>query len=202
MKKIILTATAVFALSFANAQDVKFGAKAGINIASIGGDSFGYDINSKVGIQIGGFAEIKVSDQFAIQPELLFSSQGAKSKISEPDYKEENTLNLSYLNIPIMVKYYLADKLSLEAGPQIGFLLSAKNKYTITDTGVTESGTDDAKADFKSIDFGLNFGAGYDFTDNVSAGIRYNIGLSNINKESILGSNHNGVFSLALGYKF
>ncbi|RZJ55928.1 MAG: PorT family protein, partial [Flavobacterium sp.] len=35
---------------------------------------------------------------------------------------------LSYLNVPIMAKYYVIEKLSLEAGPQIGFLLSAKNQ--------------------------------------------------------------------------
>ncbi|RZJ50008.1 MAG: PorT family protein, partial [Flavobacterium sp.] len=99
---------------------------------------------------------------------------------------------LSYLNVPIMAKYYVIEKLSLEAGPQIGFLLSAKNQV------------DDLKDSFKSVDFGLNLGASYDITEHFFAGVRYNIGLSNIADvpdESDYKTN-NSVVSVSVGYKF
>jgi len=93
-----------------------------------------------------------------------------------------------------MAKYYVAKSFSLEAGPQIGFLVSAKSE------GV------DVKDFVESIDFGLNLGAGYDFTEKFSAGLRYNFGLSNIAKtEPGDGDNtdiKNGVFSISVGYKF
>jgi opacity protein-like surface antigen len=187
MKKVILTAAAVFAFGFANAQDVKFGVKGGLNVATLTGDID--DVSSKVGFHIGGFAEIKVSDKFAVQPELLFSTQGAKSD-------GDGKLNLSYINIPVMAKFYVADAFSLEAGPQIGFLTTAK-----ADGGSVEV---DIKDEMKSVDFGLNFGAGYDFTENLSAGLRYNLGLSNTFKTEA-GEDFkakNSVFSLSLGYKF
>ena len=76
MKKILLTAAAVFALSYANAQDVKFGAKAGLNLSNFTGDV--ENTSTKVGFQVGGFAEIKISEKFAVQPELLYSLQGTK----------------------------------------------------------------------------------------------------------------------------
>ena len=57
-------------------------------------------------------AEIPIANRFSFQPELLYSGQGS-------------SVNLNYLNIPLMAKYNLTKEFSLEAGPQIGFLLSA-----------------------------------------------------------------------------
>ena len=93
-----------------------------------------------------------------------------------------------------MAKFYVAPGFSLEAGPQIGFLLSGKLKG-----GDNE---EDIKDALKSVDFGVNFGAGYDFTENFSAGIRYNLGLANIIDEDDSAEWKNSVFSLSVGYKF
>ena len=200
MKKVILTAITVMSFAFANAQDVKFGLKGGINLSNFTGDI--EDASSKVGFQVGGFAEFKLSDKFAIQPELLYSTQGAKYKESEVNYLYKETINLGYLNVPVMAKYYVIDKLSIEAGPQIGFLLSAKDKWEETYLGEKYSGKESIKDSFKSVDFSLNVGAGYDFTENVSAGIRYNFGVSNISDFGDNGKIHNNVISLSVGYKF
>lgn len=193
MKKIILSAIAVMAFGFANAQETKFGVKAGLNIANLGGDI--EDNKSLVGFHVGGFAEIKLSEKFAVQPELLYSTQGTKF-----DGEGDPKFNLGYLNVPVMAKFYVAEKFSLEAGPQIGFLLSAKAKGEAEGVEVEV----DLKDEYKSVDFGLNFGAGYDFTENLSAGIRYNLGLSNIydGEGSDDYKESNGVFSLSVGYKF
>jgi len=202
MKKIILTVAAVFALSFANAQETKFGAKVALNIASLTGDL--EDVSSLVGFQIGGFAEFKISDKFAIQPELMYSAQGAKQSYSEGGISEEVDYKLSYLNIPVMAKFYAAPKFSLEFGPQIGFLLSAKADYSVSGGGESDSGSEDIKDTTESVDFGLNFGAGYDFTENLTAGVRYNLGLSNVAKTDAGDDSkiNNSVFSLSVGYKF
>lgn len=210
MKKVILSVAALFAFGFANAQDVKFGVKGGVNFATLTGDV--QNASMKVGFNVGGFAEIKVSEKFSVQPEVLFSTQGAKDEESGDlgggtTYKDENKINLAYLNVPIMAKYYVADKFSLEAGPQFGFLMSAKNDYTSTTTngGVTntESQNVDIKDSTKSVDFGLNFGAGYEFTENVSAGVRYNLGLSDISDDNDDNTKvNNSVISLSIGYKF
>ena len=57
---------------------------------------------------------------------------------------------------------------------------------------------------FKSIDFGLGFGIGYNFSEQVGANLRYNFGLTNI-AETKDGDNtkiKNSVFALSLAYKF
>jgi opacity protein-like surface antigen len=193
MKKIILT-VAVFTIGFVNAQEVKYGAKAGLNFANLTGDV--EDASMKIGFNVGGFAEIKVSDKFSVQPELLYSTQGAKSEESFEGETIESEWNLSYLNIPIMAKYYVSEKFSLEAGPQIGFLLGSKVKV--------ESIEVDFKDNTESIDFGLNIGSAYDFTENLFAGLRYNIGLSNVAKTESGDDTkiNNSVISLSLGYRF
>lgn len=195
MKKIIFTAMVVFAFSFANAQETKFGAKVALNIASLTGDVD--NPSSLVGFQIGGFAEFKISEKFAIQPELMYSAQGGKESYNQEGFEVEGTTKLGYINIPIMAKYYVAKSFSLEAGPQIGFLMSAKAEMK----AAGESLSVDVKDEVESVDFGLNFGAGYDFTENLSAGLRYNLGLANAAKADNTDVK-NSVFSISVGYKF
>ena len=210
MKKIILSVAAMLTFGFVNAQEVEFGVKGGVNIATITGDVD--DAKAKIGFHIGGFAEIKISDKFSVQPELLFSTQGAKAEENFSEngftYEYSEKINLAYLTIPVMAKLYVAEGFSLEAGPQIGFLMSAKNKVEgSTNSGgivITESEEVDIKDEANTVDFGLNFGLGYKFTENLSAGARYNLGLSDINKEveDYSGSIKNSVFQISIGYSF
>ena len=74
-KKVLLTAVAIFAFGFANAQEVKFGVKAGLNMSTVQGGYYSGAV--KPGFHIGGLAEIKLNDKFAIQPELLYSLKGS-----------------------------------------------------------------------------------------------------------------------------
>lgn len=205
MKKYILAAVAVMAFGFANAQKAQFGIKGGLNVANQNYSGEGAPSpSSRIGFHIGGFAEVKISDRFSIQPELLYSTQGSKFdftlEMEGVEYDTNNTFKLSYINIPVMFKYYAAEKFSLEAGPQIGFLTSAKLETKVLGQSVTQ----DAKQLFESVDFGLNIGAGYDFTSKFSAGVRYNFGLTNVGKNDD-GSNDsikNNVLFVSLGYKF
>lgn len=205
MKKIILTALAIFTFGFANAQDAKFGLKGGLNLATITGDTEGLNFKSKAGFNGGAFVAFKLTDKIGIQPEVLYSMQGSKIDNFSFDfggtiYQADATINLEYINVPVMVKYYAAEKFNVEFGPQIGFLIAAK---TVAEVNGNE-GEEDVKDSFESIDFGLNIGAGYDFTKNISAGVRYNIGLSNIAKTEPGDDSKisNNVFSIGLGYTF
>ena len=77
MKKIILTSL-MLCSAFAFSQEIKFGAKVGLNLSNLRGDyPAGIDEhNAKIGFNIGGFAEYEINDKFTLQPELLFSTQG------------------------------------------------------------------------------------------------------------------------------
>ncbi|SHM13227.1 porin family protein [Flavobacterium chilense] len=193
MKKIILCAIAVMAFGFTNAQQTRFGVKGGLNLSTVvGGDV--ENTKTLVGFHVGGFAEIHVVQRFYVQPELLFSAQG--TKVDGP-FGTDADIKLNYLNIPVVAKYYIVDKkFSVEAGPQLGILLSAKADGT------------DIKDNTRSADLGFNLGAGYNFTDNFSVGLRYTIGLSPLsdkdidNSDDYYDSAKNSNLALSLAYKF
>jgi opacity protein-like surface antigen len=219
MRKVFLSAIAICTFGIANAQSVKFGVKAGANIATLTGKAVADDVSMKVGFNAGGLAEIKFSDLIALQPELLFSMQGARTVDRDNDFagnrfENERTLNFNYINVPVMLKIYPVKSLFFEAGPQVGFLLSAKAKqdYTsnfIDGTSTVESKTIDIKGDMKTVDLAFNVGVGYEFTENLFINGRYGFGLSNIYKTPDVFpltlaelDAKNGVISVNLGYKF
>ena len=185
MKKLCIVAVlAIFSFTSVNAQGAKFGAKAGINFANFTGDL----TENKVltGFHIGAFVELELSEALILQPELLFSTQGTKFEESGVSFD----FNANYVILPVMFKYAVAEGFNLEAGPQIGFLLSA------------EIADEDIKDEMESIDFGMNVGASYDFSEKLFAQARYNIGLSNIAKDSGDEKIQNSVISVSLGYRF
>jgi len=196
MKKITLLLVTVFTFGFVNAQDkedMSFGVKAGLNISSLSNiDEDGVNKDPLIGFHVGFFGEFMISDKFAIQPELLYSSQGVKFD-SEGEKAE---IKLDYINIPIMAKYYVADAFSLELGPQIGFLVSSD----LESGGVSV----DLKDETKSIDVSLGFGASYNFAENFMFGARYNLGLTRVQEDLSPGESEskNSVFQISLGYKF
>lgn len=187
MKKVILSLFALAAMGLsANAQQVvKFGPKAGVNIANLNGLE---DTDMKVGFHVGAFAEIFFTDKFALQPELLYSAQGAKA--SEGDVKT----NLDFINIPIMAKYYVIDNLAVEAGPYVGFLMKAELKG--------DGGSLDIKDEMNSVDFGLGLGASYSLDNGFFGGARYNFGFSDLPKDNEGDAVKNGVIQISVGYKF
>lgn len=206
MKKIILIPVLAIFCLMANAQaqssktsNLSFGVKAGPNFAFIAGDDTD-NFDGKFAFHGGAVLEYSISEQFSIQPELLYSSQGDKGDFDGMEIK----FKLDYLNLPILAKYYVTDALSIEAGPQIGFLLSAE----------VEGGdvSFDIKDMIKDIDFGLGFGLGYKMENGLNFSGRFNLGISNIVEDngSFLGEeidsgdskNYNNVFQLSIGYFF
>lgn len=234
MKKIILTSLMLCSV-FAFSQEIKFGAKVGLNLSNLRGD-YPKEIdehNSKIGFHIGGFAEYKINDKLTLQPELLFSTQGNtygyKDYYGGDSYYEgaESNIKLNYLNLPIVFKYKIIEKFSIDFGPQIGYLMSATNKIDVTEDsrdpsqnysieidllndGTYNFGgtTVQGKASANRLDFSLNFGTSYDITEKIFLQGRYNLGLSTVDKNSTSGTNtdswniKNGVFQLSAGYRF
>lgn len=220
MKKVFLAAIAIGTFGIANAQSVKFGVKAGVNIATLTGDAVADDVSMKVGFNAGGLAEIKFTDMIALQPEVLFSMQGARTVDRTNDivgnrFEEESSVNLGYINVPVMLKIYPTKSFFLEGGPQVGFLISAKSKNEATSnfvdgTSIVESETVDIKDNLKTLDVAFNLGLGYDFTENLFINARYSLGLTNVyDTPDFLGGlgvteldAKNGTISVNVGYKF
>lgn len=185
MKKILLAAVLFLAASASiQAQLVKFGVKAGVNFANQTGDAFDAPGIEKEGItsyHAGLVAEIKLLDRFAIQPELLYSTQGATYKNAGEEFKNE----LGYLSIPVMAKFYLTDSFSLEVGPQASFLLSEKDNVDFEDA--------------ETFEFGINAGLGFKLTENFFVQGRYGLGLTDASKDADV---KNSTVQLSVGFLF
>lgn len=207
MKKLVFLA-AIAAMSFTtiHAQEVRLGVKGGVNFATLKGDNLG-DIKSRTGFHLGGLVEIPVTERFAVQPEVLYSAQGAEYRESGQEggvnYSYEYKNKLDYISVPIMAKFYVIDGLAIEAGPQISFLTSSKSEYEGTMGGITVSGDSDLD-DISTIDFSLGAGASYRLPMGVFFGARYNFGLTNVYDGDNADDNkiHNNVFQLSAGYSF
>ena len=200
MKKLLFLLFLVPVLS-ANCQ-WGGGLKAGLNIANfMGDDADGSD--PRIGYHVGGYLTKSISEQIAFQPELLISSVGSKTKESgtDPDfgdYSIEGNAALTYVTLPVMFVFNLNETISLQAGPQVGFLMAAKLKYDIKSDFITASGSEDVKEQFKPIDFGVNFGIGATF-GLINAALRYNLGLAEIGEDDA--NLKNSVIQISVGYK-
>ncbi|MCL6261578.1 PorT family protein [Aquiflexum sp. TKW24L] len=166
------------------AQHTNLGIKGGLNVYNIEGSS---QYSSKAGLNLGLLGHIHLTDQFALQPEILYSGQGAK-------IGNNTNLNLDYINVPVLLQYMFDNGFRVQAGPQLGFLVAAKNK-----TGNT---TVNVKDNFESIDVGLGLGVSYVNTaTGFGVDARYKHGLSNISSLNNTDLKNRG-FQLGVFYLF
>jgi hypothetical protein len=190
MKFYLTVLIAAFMLTATlSAQHVNIGIKGGLNVYNIKTENTTAG-DSKMGFYVGLLGHIHLSDQFGLQPELLYSAQGGSYKSGSVI----TNLNLNYINVPVLIQYMFDNGFRLQAGPQFGFLLNAESETNNIKT--------DLKDSFKPIEIGASFGMSY-VNPPTGFGIdaRYNIGLSNINENSSINSVNRG-FQIGVFYLF
>lgn len=151
MKKLVLVSATLFAsILGAKAQEIKWGAKAGIDFATVkvkmNGGFWGETVEaseSQTGFFVGGFAEISFAEKWAVQPEALYVS----------------IKDASMLSVPVLAKYKVAEKFNLLAGPSLNYNLD----------------WDDEK--FK---VNIDFGAAYTINENIGVSAKYSMGFGDI----------------------
>ena len=187
MKKIIVAAVILFAGSLSmNAQAIKFGFKGGLNYANQTGsnitvNSTNYTTDAITSYHAGLLAEIKLTDGFAIQPELLYSTMGATYKNAVEEFKYE----LGYISIPVLAKISLSKAVSLDLGPQASFLLSERKNVNFKEA--------------ETFEFGVAGGLGFNITKNFFLQGRYVLGLTEATKEAKV---KNSVVQISAGFTF
>lgn len=198
MKKLSLVALiAIFSLTLMQAQtNVKFGITGGllnsntdIDISVLGFDVANIDAINVTGFNIGAFADIELSEKFHIQPELTYGSAG----------------KLAFVYLPVMMKYYVADKINIQAGPQLSFSTDLQDiKDGLKDIdNILNTNVNLDKA-FNSTGVDLVFGAGYDINDKFFVQARYGLEVTNrysgpLNNSLSVRAN---TFTVGVGYSF
>lgn len=179
MKKTLLLLVAVFAFGFTQAQEIKGGIKGGLNLSSVDTDG----ASNRTGFHAGLYLDAGLAG-FNIMPEVLFSSKGA-------EFDGGGEFNLTYVEIPVLFKKGFAKVLNVHLGPQFGLLLSAEDQDG-----------NDLKEGLKGSDLSGVIGAGVDLPGGLSGGVRYVLGLSDINDiDGASESIKNKTIQVYIGYK-
>ncbi len=180
---MVIFALLLIGFTNANAQLLQFGLKGGVNFSNYsGGDIDGVDFKNVTNFHFGLVTELKLFENFALQPELLYSTQGSELKSLDEQIKNE----LGYISIPVLAKFYLtSNKLSLEAGPQFSFLVKESGDFDLYDSN--------------TFDFGVAAGLSYKITKGLFLSGRYVAGLTDVKKEANV---KNSLVQFSLGYMF
>jgi len=181
MKKIILIVFTVLVTATSFAQGIDVGIKAGANFSTLTDVP---NVSTRTGLLIGAFVTLKFTDKMALQGDILYSQQGAKGKNGFSD------LELDYIVFPIVFKYYIINRLNIQAGPQFGSVIN-----------------DNYNSNFESFDISGVVGIGVDLPLGFRVTGRYNFGLNDISFVNYYGNGittnaKNSVFSLSLGFSF
>lgn len=178
MKKLVLLALLLTA-GLTQAQSVTFGIKGGANFSTIDGKMGGKNLDYKTGYHVGAIMDIGLFRILDIQPEILYSTQGAKVEDGGKD------IELNYINVPIMLKLGLVPGVvNLEIGPQFGLLIDKNISKTY---------------EAESFDYALAGGLGVDIGDIFFIQARYVAGLSEFSKKAEL---KNNTIQLSVGLYF
>jgi len=184
MKKVLLFVL-LCGISSAQAQ-IKFGIKAGANFSDL--DAVNFKTDMRTGFHFGAILEVKLPGSLALQPELLYSSQGAKVNSAALD-----EIQYDYITVPVLVKYYLIkDVLDIELGPQFSFLVN-------DDVNSNFLGSSFDASDSSTFDFAAIGGVGVDIGAHIFLQGRYVYGLTEASTNADI---KNKVIQISVGYKF
>ena len=183
MKKTLLFAIGITLATLSNAQ-VTFGVKGGLNLSGVQGkDAPGTSamVGFHAGVQAGIPINAKLpSGDLSLQPELFFSTEGAKMKVEaqgDGDQIIEATAkaHLNYIDLPVLLQWRHPSGFLLQSGPQLGYLLSAKLK--------ADGESTDIKDEFKKTNLSWVLGVGYAIHEGkLGFNLRYNFGFTKLAK--------------------
>ncbi|HPS65900.1 MAG TPA: porin family protein [Ignavibacteria bacterium] len=187
MKKIILFTAFMMlsAISQGYSQNLRIGPKIGVNFANTFEDP-SYNSSNRTGLIIGGVLDIRISDEFYIQPEaeyIMKGNQFTNGIGNTVKYK------LDYIQFPVYFKFRFPITGSslhpfILGGPTFGFNVNAQSEESNRTTSVTT----DISSDIESMDVGLDIGGGLEFpiAPNASmyVSLMYGAGISNVVKST------------------
>lgn len=199
MKRILILFVIVLSSTQIYAQESRFGIRGGLNLSNFFA-SEPDDTNLRAGYNFALTTKSSlIEDMVYLQAELGYSTKGSKV---EGDLGEAS-LNLGYIDLPVMLSFSFANLISIEGGAYAGYLVNSS--ISGETSGGTSFSNEISTSDFNRLDYGLVFGASIDLQP-ITIGARYNYGLQNIIDNDIanfLGTRaRNSVFQVYVGLSF
>jgi len=199
MKKIAILAIAAVATTATYAQVtttfcIKAGAQNNLLVLKQGDDADTRMAYTGTGFHIGGIADLKFSEHFSIQPQLLFVSKGIKAS-------DEVKINQFTVDLPINL-LYRNNGFFIGAGPNLSFGVAGKVKQDGSDDQDLYKDEDGNEAIFKRFDFGVNTTLGYEFPSGLVLSAQYTPGFANLSNQDSEGEYNHRSFGISIGYLF
>lgn len=185
-------------------NDFKFGIKGGINFSNINTSNTS-DNKTLTGVNFGIFAKLPITNSFAIQPEIYFTTKGSEQTYQNV-FDGTAQFELDYIEIPVLAVFKITNKFNFQVGPYASYLLNA-NVKNVGDVSFNFENNIDSD-DFRKFDTGIAAGFGFE-GKSLGIGVRYNFGIVTVGEEkTYLGTNYvfpdgkNSVLNVYLSYSF
>ncbi|KAA2243159.1 PorT family protein [Chitinophaga agrisoli] len=169
-----------------------FGLKADMDLTNISGK--GMKGNFSLGFNGGAFAEYNFTPKWGLQPEVLFTQFNNKQGddfltyyVNSGKNDAKSSVKLSYVTVPVLLTYNVNEILSLNAGPQMSFLVYDNEDLLLRD-----------RAAFKKLDYGVAAGLTLHVAQIRFYG-RYVYGIANVNDVDDRYKWHNQEIQLGMG---
>jgi hypothetical protein len=183
-----------------------------LNLSSLENPGLGKNIP---GVNFGLGTHLKLGEKWFLEVDFKpLSQKGAKSVnpivLIPSDIVTSNTnLKLNYIDVPVLLQYKLGSKLFIATGPQISFLTSASQDSEGASSGSNISSKQETKSLFNNIDYSIAAELRYSLSFkrkgtkvDVDAFARYSYGLSEIFKDSAVGSARTSNIQFGLSFPF
>jgi hypothetical protein len=188
MKKYLLSAVLLIAVSISAKAQFSLGVKGGVNFSKIGSDNF--NDKNLTGYQAGLFA--RLGNSLYLQPELYLSGTGGKFESNDNNTAFSGKVRFTNLNVPLLIGKSFGEK-------DLNFRVMAGPIYTYTLDQSTSLGNNISNAanDFNKSNLGFQAGAGVDI-GSITADLRYEGGLTKVSDSF---AKHQNLWALSVGFK-
>lgn len=183
---IILLASLYLQSSSQSLLPTRYGFKAGINISNLNITNVeGVDpavTTSQIGLAAGACFYIPLSEKWHLSPEILYTQKGASfiynlthdyAVNQRKEFINTSQITLSYAQLNTSVTFKASEKIAINIGPTVSFLIG--EKYSI-DPSIFSVGTNylttDNLLNTESLEVGINTGLSYFITENFISDLR------------------------------
>lgn len=193
MKSFYISLVAIFLMATAaQAQEFSYGVIGGYNLSKVN-NALGGDIaDNRSNYHIGLIAEFPQGNKWSFEAAAFYSGEGEALESNGTT----STIYLRFIQVPVHVKYYITEGFSVHAGPQVGFLMNAKQSF------VEDGDREDIEGKVNS-SFALTGGIGYDFSNGIFLKGTFDLGITDlVDNVDFSNDERARTARISLGYKF
>lgn len=196
-----------------NAQEAypesKFGIRAGGNVNSwtnefpileFQGDFIvPDDWQMTFGGHAGIYVNIRLSPLVALEPAIMYTQKGTGTVLDAGGVNIEGNVRSAYLDLPLLLRLYVADGFNIFFGPQFSYHLNSDFELVVDGDAVIKD--EDISEDISEFDLAPVLGIGYEFSTGININLSGELGLLTVDGYDQLKSFNRNI-RLSVGFNF